>query len=119
MIKRSALFVLIITVLTAICSCTLLVKPIDNNMHFSEKLEKLEGTIQNEDWKQAGYDLEETKKVWKKLKPMLQIDIDHDYVHEMEENLAELEAYIKTEEKPDALANLLLLKETWEDIESL
>jgi len=119
MIKRSAIFILTIAVLTTICSCTLLVKPLDNNMHFSEQLIELGGTIRNEDWKQAGENLEAVKKAWKKLKPMLQVDIDHDYVHEIEENLAKLEAYIETEEKPDALANLLLIKETWEDIESL
>jgi len=119
MIKQSALFALIITVLTTICSCTLLVKPLDNHMHFSKQLRELEGTIRNEDWEQAGENLEAAKKIWKRLKPLLQVDIDHDYVHEIEENLAKLEAYIETEEKPDALANLLLIEETWEDIESL
>jgi hypothetical protein len=119
MIKRYALFVLIVTVLTSICSCTLLVKPLDKNAHFSEQLKKLENTIRNESWEQADTNLEEAKKAWKKLKPWLQIDIDHDYVHEIEENLAKLEAYIDTEEQEDALANLMLIKETWEDIESL
>lgn len=119
MIKQSALFILIIVVLTTICSCTLLVKPLDRNTHFSGQLIELESSIRNENWKQAGDDLEAAKKAWKKLKPMLQVDIDHDYVHEIEENLAMLEAYIETEEEEDALAHILLIKETWEDIESL
>ena len=119
MIKRSILFVLIVTVLTIISSCTLLTKPIDKNIHFSEQLSQLESAIRSENWEQADENLEVAKKAWKRLKPWLQIDIDHDYVHEIEENLAKLEAYIDTEEQPDALANLLLIKETWEDIESL
>ena len=119
MLKRSALFVLLVTALTTICSCTLLVKPLDKNVHFSERLSKLENAIRNENWEQAGPSLEAAKKSWKKLKPWLQVDIDHDYVHEIEENLAKLEAYIDVEEQEDALANLLLIKETWEDIESL
>lgn len=119
MIKQSALFVLVVTVLTTICSCTLLVKPLDKNMHFSEQLSQLENTIRSKNWEQAEENLKEVKKSWKSLKPWLQIDIDHDYVHEIEENLAKLEAYIETEEQADALANLLMIQETWEDIESL
>jgi hypothetical protein len=88
-------------------------------MHFSEQLSQLENAVRNKDWKQADENLELTKKVWKKLKPLLQVDIDHDYVNEIEENFAKLEAYIETKEQPDALAHLLLIQETWEDIESL
>lgn len=117
--KQFTFFILIVTVLATICSCTLLTKPLDKNTHFSEQLSKLESTIQNKNWEQADENLEVAKKAWKKLKPLLQIDIDHDYVHEIEENLAKLEAYIETEEQPDALAHLLLIQETWEDIESL
>ena len=119
MIKQSAIFVLIVTVLITICSCTLLVKPLDKNTHFSEQLSQLESDIRNENWGQADESLEAAKKAWKSLKPWLQVDIDHDYVHEIEENLAKIEAYIETEEKADALAHILLIKETWEDIESL
>jgi hypothetical protein len=88
-------------------------------MHFSEQLLQLEDAIRSESWGQADKYLEEAKKSWKSLKPWLQVDIDHDYVHEIEENLAKMKAYIDTEEQADALANLLLIKETWEDIESL
>lgn len=117
--KQSALIILIVTVLTITSACTLLTKPIDKSIHFSEQLSKLEGAIRNENWEQADSNLEAAKKAWKRLKPWIQIDIDHDYVHEIEENLAKLEAYVDTEEQADALANMLLIKETWEDIESL
>jgi hypothetical protein len=119
MIKRFAIFVLTVTVLSTICSCTLLVKPLDKNTHFSDQLSQLERAIRDEKWEQADENLKEAKEAWKRLKPWLQIDIDHDYVHEVEESLAKLEAYIDTEEQPDALAQLLLIQETWDDIESL
>ncbi len=117
--KKVALFILIAAFLIALCSCTLLVKPLDKNMHFSEQLVKLENAIRSENWEQAEESLEVANKAWKRLKPLLQIDIDHDYVHEIEENLAKIEAFIDTEEQPDALAHILLIQETWEDIESL
>ncbi|HYF81770.1 MAG TPA: DUF4363 family protein [Clostridia bacterium] len=119
MIKKSVIFTLITTVLIALCSCTLLVKPLDKNIHFSEQLSQLENDIRNENWEKADENLEAAKKAWKRLKPYIQVEIDHDYVHQIEENLAKLEAYIDTEEQADALANMLLIQETWEDIESL
>ena len=119
MIKQSVIFTLIATFLIALCSCTLLVKPLDKNIHFSEQLSQLESDIRNENWEKADENLEAAKKAWKRLKPWIQVDIDHDYVHEIEENLAKLEAYIDTEEQADALANILLIQETWDDIESL
>jgi hypothetical protein len=117
--KQFTLFILTAAALTTICSCTLLVKPLGRKMHFSEQLMQIEDAIRSESWEQADEKLEMAKKAWKKLKPWLQIDIDHDYVHEIEENLAKLKGYIDTEEQPDALASLLLIQETWEDIESL
>jgi hypothetical protein len=119
MIKQAALFALIATVLIGSCSCTLLIKPLDKNTHFSEQLSKLEGAIRNENWDQADENYEVAEKTWKRVKPWIQIDIDHDYVHEIEENLAKLEAYIDTEEQSDALSHILFIQETWDDIESL
>ncbi|KUO73106.1 MAG: hypothetical protein APF77_20790 [Clostridia bacterium BRH_c25] len=119
MVKKSAVFTILAAVLIVLCSCTLLVKPLDKNMNFSEQLLQLESAIRSEKWEQADKNLEAAEKAWKRLKPWLQIDIDHDYVHEIEENLAKLKAYIDTEEQPDALANILLIQETWEDMESL
>lgn len=117
--NKFVLFILIVTALITICSCTLLVKPLGENKHFSEQLSQLESDIRNENWEQADKNLEGAKKAWKSLRPWLQVDIDHDYIHDLEESLAKLEAYIDTEEQADALANLLLIQETWEDIESL
>lgn len=119
MIKKSALLILIITVLSIVCSCTFLIGPLDRSTSFSDQLSLLESDVRNENWEQANENLEAAQKAWERLKPWLQVDIDHDYVHEIEENLVKLEAYIDTKEQPDALAHLLLIQETWEDIESL
>lgn len=106
-------------VLAVLCSCTLMVGPLDRNAGFSARLEQLEDDIRNESWVQAKAELKQVNEAWKKIKPWIQIDIDHDYVHELEENLAKLEGYIGTEEKAESLATMLLVYETWEDIESL
>ncbi len=116
--KYKYLFALLIFLLILSCSCSFLVKPLGDNMHFEEQLLRLEDFIRTENWEHADDSLKEVKEAWEKLKPWLQIEIDHDYVHEMEENLSKLEAYIDTEEQSDALAALLMIKETWEDMES-
>ncbi|HYE80824.1 MAG TPA: DUF4363 family protein [Clostridia bacterium] len=94
-------------------------KPLDRKVHFSEQLSQLENAIRNKDWKNADENLEAAKKTWQRVKPWIQVEIDHDYVHEIEENLAKVEAYIDTGEQADALAYILLIQETWDDIESL
>lgn len=119
MIKRYELTVMIIYALTILCSCTLMVGIIDGNAGFSEQLAHLENAVRDESWEEADKALEMVNVSWKKIKPWIQIDIDHDYVHELEENLARLEGYIASEERPDALATMLMIKETWEDMESL
>ena len=99
------ILIIIFTVLT--CSCSLLSKPLGRRTGFSEYLKQLEDNIRSEEWDKAKTSLEGSRKAWKKLKPLLQIDIDHDYVNEMEEGLVKLEAYIETKQKADSLSIIL------------
>jgi len=117
--KKILCLIFITSVLTTTCSCTLLKDPLDERTGFSNHLKQTENFIRNENWEGARTSLEETRKVWKKLKPMLQVDIDHDYVNDIENNFTRLDGYIDTKEKPDSLAAILLIKETWKDIGSL
>ena len=118
--KRHYLFgAIIIALLISLCSCTFVIEPLDKNAGFSDQLTKLEDDIRNDSWVQAGEELKEAKEDWEKIKPWIQIDIDHDYVHELEENLTRLEGYIATETKSEALATILMIHETWSDMQSL
>ena len=73
----------------------------------------------NEEWKNAKTSLENNIKTWKELKPLFQIDIDHDYINDIEENFTKLKGYIDTKEKADSLATILLIRDTWKNIGSL
>jgi len=110
---------LIIVLFTCTCSCALATKPIDNRTGFSNHLKLTEDNIRNEDWEKARVSLEDSKKIWKKVKPLLQVDIDHDYINAIEDDFTKLIGYIETKEKPDSLATILLIQETWENIGSL
>ena len=117
--RHYVLCALILAVVTILCSCTFMMKPLDKNIGFSAQLNQLEDDIRSESWAQAEEELEEAKEAWVKIKPWIQIDIDHDYVHELEENLTRLEGYIATEVKSEALATMLMIHETWDDMQSL
>jgi len=111
-------FLLINTALFS-SSCALLTKTLDNSTGFSNHLNQLEINIRNEDWSNAKVSLETSKQTWKKLKPLIQIDIDHDYIKNIEDDFVELDAYLDTKDKSDSLASILLLQSTWQNIDSL
>jgi len=110
--------IMVVALLTNISSCALFHKPIDERTGFSNRLKQTENYIQNEDWEKAKLSLEDSKNSWKKLKPLLQIDIDHDYVNSMEEYLEKLGGYIEGEDKGNSLASILTVKDIWEKIGS-
>lgn len=119
MIKKILNIILIVGILINICSCGLLQKPINKQTGFSNHLKQTENSIRDEDWEKAKVSLDEAKKAWRKSKPLLQIDIDHDYVNNIEEDFVKLGGYIEAKEKADSLATILLVENTWKNIGSL
>ena len=109
MIKKILFIILIICFVINICSCTLLQKPIGNRTGFTNHLNETEKSIRSEDWEKAKVSLDESKKAWKKVKPLLQIDIDHDYVNRIEEDFIKLDGYIDTKEKANSLSTIFLV----------
>lgn len=115
-IRISAVILLLIFIFS-MCSCFR--KPIDTQSGFSTKLNKLEESIRNENWETASSILHDSTITWKKIKPLLQINIDHDYINDIEKNFIKLRAYIDTGEKASSLVSILLIQDSWENIESL
>lgn len=115
--KKIAIFI-IIYILLYLCSCTLLQKPIDRKTGFSDLLMQIEYSIRNEDWAQAKANLKNSAHVWKKIKPWFQIDIDHDYVKDIENSIAMLYGYLDTEDKSESLATIFYIIDIWENINS-
>ena len=116
---RCIVFLLMLSFICLQCSCTFLKKTIYNKIGFSENLEHLENSINNNNWNDAEVKLKASMNSWTKIKPLLQIDIDHDYVNDIEKYFIRLTAYIKTQSKPDSLACVMLIKGLWEDIGKL
>jgi len=112
LIKKILLTILLIVTLLLSASCTLLTKPLDHRTGFSNYLAQVENNIQAEEWDQA-------KIAWKELKPLMQLDVDHDYINNIEDDFIKLDAYLDTKDKSNSLASILLIKNTWENIGSL
>jgi len=118
--KKRILFIIItLAVFTSICSCGIINKPVDKKTGFSDFLKQTELSIRKENWSEAKKSISEAEKVWKKVKPILQIDIDHDYINNIEDDFVKLNAFIDTKEKGNSLATVMLIKDTWDNIGSL
>ena len=116
--KKTVLLLLVLGLCTALvlCSCTLLRGYLDHKSGFCHHLLEMETHIREEDWEKAALNHVHSQAAWKKIKPLLQLDIDHDYVNEIENNLASLRGYIESQERPDSLATVLLIQKLWENI---
>jgi len=97
-------------------SCALFRKPLDNWANFSDYLKETEEYIRQEKWPEALDSLEKAHEAWLKIKPIMQIDIDHDYVNDIEKDFTVLKGYIESKEKADSLATILLLQKSWKNI---
>lgn len=115
--KRSYVFLLLIPIISVmLSSCTLFAVRIDRKTGFTESLSGVENHIRADNWDQALSNRDEAFEIWHRIKPLLQIDVDHDYVNLIEDYFIMLRAYLETRDKSQALAMLLLIKDTWENI---
>jgi hypothetical protein len=114
--KRIFFFVLLLICSTLICSCALFRKPLDNWSGFSRHLKETENQIRNERWDRAALSLKDATKAWRKVKPFLQVDIDHDYVKDIENDFMRLKGTVETKEKPNSLSYILLIQDNWRNI---
>ena len=119
-LKRQIMcFILMLSCITTTCSCALLRQPLDKMSGFSGYLRKTETAIRKGKWPEAAENLRKSTKAWYRVKPFLQIDIDHDYVHEIEADFIRLRANIETRNKPNSLVSIFLIQDNWRDIGSM
>lgn len=115
---KKAVYLLMATSVLSVmlCSCTLFSKAMDKKSGFTQSLDGIESNIRNENWEEALSGQDKAFKIWRQFKPLLQIDIDHDYVYLIEDYFVRLKAYIETQEKSEALATVMLIKNAWDNI---
>lgn len=114
-----AVCLLIVGTMCTLCSCSFFRGVADRRSGFSRNLEATADAVREEDWSAAAASLGRTRRAWRQVKPLVQVDIDHDYINQIQDQLAVLQASVETREKSDALAGILLIKEIWDDLGSL
>lgn len=115
--KTVNLFIILILIIN-ISGCTLFKKPVDNKIGFSQSLPMVEEAIVEENYESADESLIQSMEKWKKVKPFMQVEIDHDVINEIESELVALSAYIETKDKSSALACIRVVINLWSDIGS-
>jgi len=117
--KHLLRLIILLTCSLMACSCALFRDQLDKKSGFSNYLQATEDHIRNEAWDEAGISLGKAMKAWKQVKPYLQIDIDHDYVNDIETDFIRLRGNIETKAKPDSLALILVIQDNWRNIGSM
>lgn len=100
-------------------SCALFRQPLDRMSGFSVYLQQVEKGVRKEDWTGAAAGLNKAVKAWLQVKPFLQVDIDHDYVNNIEADFIRLRGNIETQEKTNSLGLILLIQDNWRNIDSM
>ena len=118
--KKGYMFLIILLSCSMLaCSCALLRQPLDKASGFSGYLKQTEAEIRSARWTAAMESLNKSIRAWYQVKPYLQIDIDHDYINEIEADFIRLRSGIETRSIPDSLVSVLLIQDNWRDIGSM
>lgn len=113
--KRTGLllsYILLFSLITSSCFSDTL----DKRSGLSKFLQETENGIRREDWILAADSLKKSQKAWKNIKPVLQLNIDHDYVNYIETDFVKLDVYLEGKEKNEALATILVIRRNWDNI---
>lgn len=116
MIKKIILVIIIMALSFFVCSCALLKDNLDKKSGFTQNLKQTEDSINEENWSKAADSLQASEIAWKKIKPILQLDIDHDYVNEIEDSFVILDVSIANKVKIDSLTNIRIIEKKWDTI---
>lgn len=118
--KRKLFCLLVLAILlSTTCSCSLFRPILDRRTGLTKYLKETETYIRDEEWGSAMASLKKAEGAWKKIRPIMQIDIDHDYVNQIQECFALLKGNIETQEKPGSLSTVILIREILADISAM
>lgn len=113
---KKAAFLITLILLFSFVTCSCLSGTLDKKSSFSKYLQETEDDIRKEEWVHAAESLQKSQKAWKGIKPLLQLDIDHDYVNDIETDFVKLEVYLEGKEKNEALVTILVIRRNWDNI---
>jgi uncharacterized protein YoxC len=87
-----------------------------NADEISKLLDELEKQVNSENWEQADAKLEKISKDWQPVRKKWQAVIDHFEIDRIDDTFSRLKAFVKAEEDEDCLAEIAVLKQTFQHI---
>jgi len=115
---KKTLLLIVALILMITTGCTVFKRTLDKKLGFTQELETVDRYIGEESWDKAGESMTNCTTKWYKIKPWMQLELDHDVINEIESRLTELSAYLETEDKSSALAGIRVIINYWKDIGS-
>jgi len=91
-------------------------KPLTTGDDFPYYLEQVEQAVMREDWSAAFDYSEKLNSAWAKVSPRIQFSVDKDEMKNISVGLSRLGAFLKTEDRSQALAVIAEIREHWEHI---
>ncbi len=76
----------------------------------SKKLDRIEDRIEKEDWTLGQEYMDELKASWSRVKRKWTITLDHEEIDNIDVTVARIDQFIKTREKPSAMAEIAVLR---------
>jgi len=115
---KKQLYILLLLLIVVLPGCSLFKNAADRKTGFSKELTCLEEYIAAEQWDSAAGAVDRCMEKWDKIRPWMQIEIDHDVIDEIDMKFTELTAYLETREKSMSLAATRVIVNIWADIGS-
>ncbi|NLK00841.1 MAG: DUF4363 family protein [Clostridia bacterium] len=113
---KYTLFITFFVLLTLSTACTALQKPISDNRGTAFFINKTETSIRAGNWGEAGAQLKNLDKSWKKDRDRLKNKKTTGQVKVFDDTLSDLKKAIKFRDKREAMRKITILKNTYRNI---
>lgn len=97
-------------------SSFLLKHPFGSDDNVSQQLTALQTNINNNNWLEASTLALELQTAWDKVVRRIQFSVERDEINNFQHSLARMKGYIAAQHRPGSLAELMELKQTWDDL---
>lgn len=92
-------------------------QPFGSNDNVSQQLTALQTSINNNNWLEASTLALKLQTAWDQVVRRIQFSVERDEINNFQHSLARIKGYIAAQNRPGSLAELMELKQTWDDLD--
>ncbi len=110
--------IIIIAFLVVLASGGYIKTNTESGKQIPKSIDKIETLIQNEAWEEAVAEKERLLNHWNTLTPLIQISTTEETIKDFSRGLNNLEGYLKGKEQGLSLAEIAMLRFSWDSLEN-